>query len=327
MTETTTYKPETAGSIMSSAVPMCGELASAKEVLAVITKNPNWANVHYIYVVDKQRNLLGYIKIWQLMQAETSAVAKDLMRRVEATLKPAADQEKAIFLAIKHDIDAIPVVDDNGRLLGAVTATAIIDVMHEEHLEDALMAAGIRRGKGASIVKLATERLTLVLASRAPWLIFGAVVGLGLGLISSFFEASLEKSIALAYFIPVVAYIADSVGTQSEAIAIRALATLKLPYAKYLFREIAVGFLLGTGLGVLGLVGALLITDSARIGLVVGLALLVASTVAAALASLIPIIFKKLGKDPALGSGPLATALQDIISVLIYFFFAITLIK
>ncbi len=319
-------EPESVGTIMSVAIPVCGETAHAKDVLKAITKTPEWDSIHYVYVINRQHQLLGYVKIWQLVQATPTAAVKQFMRPVEAVVGPDDDQEKAIFLAVKHDLDAIPVVNKDHSFLGAVTATAIIDVMHDEHLEDALMAAGIRRGKGTNIVKLASERLTLVLASRAPWLFFGAIVGLGLGFIASFFEASLEKSIAIAYFIPVVAYIADSVGTQSEAIAIRALATLKLPWATYLLREIVLGFVLGILLGLLGMTGAWIITQSIQIGIVVGLSLIVASTVAAGLASLIPIIFKKLGKDPALGSGPLATAAQDVISVMIYFLFAMLIL-
>lgn len=326
MAQSTQYNPETVGSIMSTAVPICGGDALARDVLKIITKNPAWDTIHYVYVVDDQQKLLGYIKIWQLIQASDSTRAKELMRPMETTADPHADQEKAIFLAVKYDIDAVPVVDEHNRLLGAVTAPAIIDVMHNEHLEDALLSAGIRGNKRTNIVKLASERLSLVLASRAPWLIFGAVVGLGLGLISSFFESSLEKSIALAYFIPVVAYIADSVGTQSEAITVRALAVLKLSYARYLLREITLGFVLGLLLGAIGLIGATIITQQLLVGLVVGLSLVAASTIASLLASVIPIMFKRLGKDPALGSGPLATALQDLISVLIYLLFAVLLI-
>jgi magnesium transporter len=166
----------------------------------------------------------------------------------------------------------------------------------------------------------------LVVQSRAPWLIVGLFVGLGLGLISSWFEESLQKTVALAYFIPVVAYIADSVGTQSEAIAVRALATVKLDYKGYLFKELLVGVTLGVLMGLIGGLGATLIGKSLQIGLVVGLSLFVASAVASVVASLLPILFKISGKDPALGSGPLATALQDVISVIIYFAFAITLI-
>ncbi len=222
------------------------------------------------------------------------------------------------------NIIAIPVVDGQGNFLGAVTAHSIVDIMHKEHVEDALLTAGIRGG--SNVVKLAAEHTSLIVRSRAPWLIFGLLVGLGLGFISSRFEESLQRTVAIAYFIPVVAYIADSVGTQSEAIAVRALAMLKVNQFAYLFKELLVGLVLGLIVGTLGGIGAMLIASSTKIGIVVALALFVASTIAAVIAALSPIIFKRLGKDPALGSGPLATALQDVISILVYFILATALI-
>lgn len=197
--------------------------------------------------------------------------------------------------------------------------------MHEEHLEDALLASGIR-GSGSHILRLATSRYREVLKARAPWLVFGAAVGLGLGLIASMFEATLKESVAVAFFIPVVAYIADSVGTQAEAITVRALATLKIKSGTYMLRELIIGMLLGIMLGAIGLGGAWLISGSLRIGIVVGLSLFAASTIASVLASLIPIALQAMKIDPALGSGPIATALQDVISVLIYFLFALALL-
>jgi magnesium transporter len=251
---------------------------------------------------------------------EKTVHVRDLMTMPVATVRPQADQEKAVLLAIQHDITDVPVVD-KGRFYGAIVAGQIIDVMHDEHLEDALLSSGVR-ARGSNIMKLATARYETIIRSRAPWLLFGAVVGIGLGLISSFFQDTLSRNVAVAYFVPVVAYIADSVGTQSEAITVRALATLKINRARYLMRELVIGIILGFILGGIGGLGALLISGSTHIALVVGLSLSVASTLATILASLIPITFTALGKDPALGSGPLATAIQDVISVLIYFIFA-----
>ncbi len=320
------YAAETIGSVMSTSVPTVRPDATLKEILHLIMTR-GWESIHMVYVVDGNQKLLGQIDLEQPVGADVTEIAKHLMQPVRKCLHPETDQEAAVFMAVKDDVLTIPVIDRGGHLLGSITGRTIIDIMHEEHIEDALLTSGIRKSKtGGQIAKLATEHTGLVVRSRAPWLLVGLVAGLGLGLISSFFEESLKHSIALAYFIPVVAYIADSVGTQSEAIAIRALATLKLDYRKYFFKEVLVGLVLGVGLGILGGLGAVVISGSATIGLVVGLSLFVASTVAAALATLIPFIFKALGKDPALGSGPLATALQDLISVLIYFLFAIALI-
>ncbi len=294
-----------------------------KDVFKAIAEQ-SWADIQYAYVVDADKKLIGTVDLASFSKAQASRRVADLMVAPVVTLHPMADQEKAVMVAVKDDITAVPVVGDDGQFLGAVVAHELIDVMHAEHLEDALLTAGVRRGKsGLQIAKLASARISSVFTIRAPWLIVGLVAGLGLGLISSFFEKQLQETVALAYFIPVVAYIADSVGTQSEAITVRSLALLKLNPITYVFREFLVGTLLGLLVGVLGGFGAFAISQSAIIGLIVGLSLFVASAVAAAIASLIPMVFKAFGKDPALGSGPLATAIQDVISVLIYFLFAV----
>lgn len=316
------YESETVGAIMSKRVPTCHGDDTQRVVLA-LTSGKKWDSVHNIYVVERSK-LLGVIHVSELLHANKRTTARELMEPPGQTLGPNEDQENAIFYAIRDDVIAIPVVSERGRFLGAVTAHTLIDIMHQEHVEDALLTAGIH-GKASHITKLAAERTFLIVRGRAPWLIFGLLVGLGLGVISSFFEHALQANVAIAYFIPVVAYIADSVGTQSEAIAVRALATLKINYPLYLAKELLVGCMLGILVGALGGFGAMLIAHSLHIGLAVALSLLVASIIAAVLAALIPMIFKWLGKDPALGSGPLATALQDLISILVYFSFAMFL--
>jgi magnesium transporter len=325
MSQSLAYASESIGSIMSTAVPTCLRNDSLSDILRHMASK-RWDSITNVYVLDGDRKLLGFIDMTALIQSDHSVKASSLMRPIAISLHPSADQEKAVFLAVKDDVISIPVIDEHDTFLGAVTAHRIIDIMHDEHIEDAMLTSGIRRRKGVDMAKLVTERTGLIVKSRAPWLIFGAVMGLGLGLISSLFEQTLAKNVAVAYFVPVVAYIADSVGTQSEAITIRALATVKINYVSYLLRELLIGVVLGVMLGAMGAVGAALISPSANIALVVGLSLFAASTIACIMASLIPITFKALGKDPALGSGPLATALQDLISVLIYFVFAVVLL-
>ncbi|HEX6258858.1 MAG TPA: magnesium transporter [Candidatus Saccharimonadales bacterium] len=315
---------ETIKKLLTTNVPTCRKTDTLSDIIHAVASDA-WDSVHHIYVLDDSKKLLGAINLAQLEQPDHSVTAQSVMKKLTVTLEPDDDQEKAVFLAVKQDVTAIPVVDKDNTFYGAITAREIIQIMHNEHIEDALLTAGVR-GRGSSIVKLAVERTSLVVGSRAPWLFFGLIAGLGLGLISSWFETELKETVALAYFIPVVAYIADSVGTQSEAIAVRALATLKVNYINYLLKELLVGAILGVGLGIIGGLGATLISQSPQIGLVVALSLAIASTVAAVMATSIPILFKKFGKDPAIASGPLATALQDLVSVAVYFALAMLLL-
>ena len=320
----TGYAEETAGSILTKNVLTASPNQELKHIFQAIT-DESWDDIQYAYVVNDAHKLVGTVDLAKFSKTDASYSLQDLMAPPTVTISPHADQEKVVLVAVKNDMAAVPVVDKTGVFLGAVPAKKIIGVMHQEHLEDALLTSGIR-GRGSHILKLATARYEVVIGSRAPWLIFGAAIGLGLGFISSLFERTLAENVAIAYFVPVVAYIADSVGTQSEAITVRALATLKINIFRYMVRELFVGLALGALLGGLGVIGASLISKSPEIGAVVGLSLFTASATAAIMASLIPIIFKKLGKDPALGSGPFATALQDVISVLVYFAFAVALL-
>jgi magnesium transporter len=320
-----TYPNGSVGNIMSVDIPVHLPNVLCAQVIAELAKDVDWDDIHHVYLVDEHQKFLGYAPLSKAIKAPKLTL-KDIMQKAPAVLHVDADQEEAVFEAVRTDLDAIPVVDDKGRLKGVVTAASILDVMHSEHVEDVLFATGIGRKGNTNFVKLAAGRLLPVLRTRAPWLVAGSIVGISLGFVSSQFEAALEKTLALAYFIPVIAYIADSVGTQSEAITVRALATLKLNYATYLLREITIGFMLGGILGTMGAIGSWLIGGDPAVAVVVGLSLVTASTLATGLAALVPILFKIAGKDPALGSGPIATALQDILSIIVYFVFALIIL-
>jgi magnesium transporter len=305
--------------LTSTRIPTCSPEDTAGRVLERLVGTA-WESADTIYVLE-DGVLTGRVDITDLLQAAGDVPAARIMEVARTRLRLDSDRERAVFLAIKNDRDEIPVVDEGGRFIGAVTSQAIIDTMHREHLEDTLLGAGIQR-TGLQITELASSQVRFAVRSRAPWLLFGLVVGLFLSVISSQFEVTLRETVALAYFLPVVAYIADSVGTQTEAIAVRAIAVADVDYLSYLQRELLIGLIVGAMVGVLGGFGAVLVAGSSQVGLVVGLSLFVSSTVATVLASLIPIGFTILDVDPALGSGPLATALQDVISIAIYFLFA-----
>ena len=310
---------ETISSLISTSIPTCGP-NDTFDFIAQLLIEHSWSDMDYVFVLSSDQVLLGMIDMATSVRTDGSVKATSLMKPVSATMTPADKRQDALVLAVRHDLDIIPVVDNSKKFLGALISKTLIDLMHIEHLENVLLTSGIVVKKH-KMLTVTTAGLFEVIGYRLPWLILGLLAGLGLGLISSTFEKHLQENIAIAYFIPVVAYIADSVGTQSEAIAVRSLATLKVNYLFYIVREFFIGISMGIAVGVLGGFGAFIISKQLQIGVVVGLALFAASAIAAVIASTIPIIFKSIGKDPALGSGPLATALQDIISVVIYFVF------
>jgi magnesium transporter len=317
---TSSYPTESVGYRMTQNVPICQIDQPIKEVFRQLTTH-SYDSARNIYVVDNAGKLQGIVDIAKASVASDDATGADVMTHVTDTLHPKDDQEKAVFIAVRDDVVAIPVTDANGTFLGAITAHALIDIMHEEHIEDAMLVAGVRESGGGAL-QLLRARTSLIVRSRAPWLVFGLVMGMGLGLLSSYFEETLQTSIAVAYFVPVVAYVAGSVGAQSGAIAVRAIATTQIQLSRYLGRELAVGAVLGLIVASLGWLGAYVITRSADVSTVVALGVGVACIIASVVASLIPLLLHKAGKDPAPGSGPLATALMDVASILVYFLIA-----
>jgi magnesium transporter len=310
--------------LISVQVPVC-KPSDTFETITNSLLDHKWDDMSYIFVLGENGELLGIIDLAELSQTDRTVNAEKFLRPASITLRPNDSRQKAVVLAVRHGVDVVPVTDDQDKFVGAIISKTLIELMHAEHLENILLSSGVAVKKHRAL-HIATAGLLEIIGYRLPWLVFGLTAGLGLGLISRGFEEQLQNNIAIAFFIPVVAYIADSVGTQSEAIAVRSLATLKVNTFFYLIRELLVGLVMGLAIGILGGIGAYLISSQPQIGVVLGLSLFAASAVAAVLASAIPILFKTLGKDPALGSGPLATALQDIISVVIYFAFVSALL-
>lgn len=170
--------------------------------------------------------------------------------------------------------------------------------------------------------ELVSARFWDLIKIRFPWLIVGLVGGLLASLVVSRFELSIRENIALAFFIPVIAYMSDAIGTQTETIFIRAMTNLQFNIPKYIFREFIVGAVMGIFVGILAGLFAYVLSSSLVVGYVIGISLFLSMTVATGLACVTPIILKGFKQDPAVGSGPFTTAVQDVVSLTIYFFVA-----
>lgn len=182
---------------------------------------------------------------------------------------------------------------------------------------------GINPKNGHEEEDVTTESVEHLIEHRAPWLFLGLLGGFLATVIISKYEAILSADVRLAFFIPIIVYLSDAIGTQTETIYVRALGNnKKINFLKYILKESAVGF----GLGIIS--GALLGTFAAywlksfEIGLAIGLSMLINLTLAPILAVLIPNILYRRHADPALGSGPVATIIQDLISLFVYFWIA-----
>ena len=312
------------GHLMATAVPTCNSTDTAEQVINNLA-GKQWDSAAIIYVLDGAK-LIGQCRITSLFQSMDDQPVSRLMESVHIRLHSDDGPQQAIYAAIKNDQAELPVIDEDGNFVGAITGQTIIDTLHREHFEEALLTAGIR-SRGHRFVDLASVELRIAFLSRAPWLLFGLCAALAISLILRQFETTMQETIALAFFPPVIAYFADSIGTQSETIAVRTYALIEVDQFDYLQRECIIGLAIGSMLGTIGGLGALVIAESFDIGLIVGLSLFLSSTVATVIAAAIPMGFQFFDADPAFGSGPIATALQDIISILIYFMIAAALLS
>jgi len=276
------------------------------------------ASLELVLVVGADGRLSGVVPIARIFAAEAEALMSETMERQFPCVTADTDQERAASLALQHGVDALPVVDAGGRPLGVMPAQALLQVLRREHVEDLHRLAGIQRE--ASQARHAIEDPPLRrMRHRLPWLL----VGLGGSAIATAamasFEATLRESLTVAFFVPGIVYLADAIGTQSEAIAVRRLSLTRAGIVHLLAGELRTGMLLGAVLGLASLVPIWLVFGDVRLAAAVATAILFAGSMAAVLGLLLPWWIARSGRDPAFGSGPLATVIQDILSLFVYF--------
>ena len=315
------YPSSSVGRRMVVDVPIVHAKHTLAEVRAVIEKHAGWFNtINYIYVLDDARKLVGVLSIRDLFLHPAHTVAENVGKRESiVTIKPTAHQERAAYLAMKYNIKALPVVDEERHFLGELPNDAIMGILYKEMHEDALRMAGISHEGG-----LQSNVLTLSLFDSFRHRILWLVIGLGGGLLSANIIGAFEKTIAenliLAAFLPLIVYMSSAVGTQMQSYVIRDLAVdHKLPFVRYFLRNALIVTAISVVLGVLLAVATAVLHNHPQAGIAIGIAL-VGSTLSSILTGLLmPYMFSKLSLDPADISGPIATIIQDIISIVIYF--------
>ncbi|WP_426149187.1 magnesium transporter [Polaromonas sp. DSR2-3-2] len=271
-----------------------------------------------VCVVDGDGRLLGTLTASELLALPDATALGTVAARDGPTVLPGADQELMASIALHHHVAVMPVVDEAGRLVGVVGPTTLMDILRREHVEDLHRLAGITRESDHA--RQAIEEPPLRRARhRLPWL----VVGLGGSMVATFivtrFESALAVKPAIAFFVPGLVYLADAIGTQSEAVAVRGLSLSHLGLNRLIGGELRTGILIGMVLALLAFPMVWLVFDELRLAAAVTLALAAASIVASTLGLLLPWLLARFKFDPAYGSGPLATIVQDVLSLLIYF--------
>lgn len=281
-------------------------------------KISKWKTINYVYIIDDER-LVGVVSIRDVFKKKKTIKVSRVMVRDLVRVFPDQDQEEIAYLALRNNIKSMPVVAKDNVFLGVVPSDKILFILYQELGEDILMHAGIVRKDKGPMLPIDASIKTLIRA-RIPWLILGLLGGVVAAGIVESFEIALKSHLILAAFIPVMVYMADAVGTQTETLFVRSLALdSRLAVKKYFFREMKIGFIIAFVSGLFLALVTFFWKGNPILGLIVGLSLLVACFVAVFIAVLVPLILKKLKFDPALGSGPFGTIICDILSLVIYF--------
>ena len=261
--------------------------------------------------------LVGLVSLEDLLAADAAVALGDLVVAEPPAIGPATDQEHAARAMAAAGGEPLAVVDDRGRFRGLIPARRMVAVVAAEHDEDLARLggylAGTRRARGA-----AEESVGRRLWHRLPWLLLGLAGAMATAVVVAGFERELDANLLIAYFIPAVVYMADAVGTQTETVLIRALSvgvSARVMLARELVGGLIMGVLVGGAFGVFALVG----WGDGRVAVAVGIALFASCSLATMVAMLLPSLFQRLGRDPAFGSGPLATVVQDLLSIVVYF--------
>lgn len=311
--------PKSAVSKMITNIPTAHPWETILDIKNRIQKKINeLETINYIYVLDKKEKLVGVLSIKEIFRKPESLKVKDLMERKLVSAKPHTDQEKIALLALRHNLKSIPLVDKEGKFLGIVPSDAILAILHQENIEDLLRLGGIRHEANLPTQTLTASTQTLVKA-RLPWLLLGLLGGILAAQITTFFEIPLKEHFILAAFIPLIIYMADATGTQTETLFIRGLAIdRKLDIKKYLWREIKIGFFLALTCGLFLLLLSTLRYRLLYTSFVIGFSLFLTSLVAILVAIFIPWLLAKYKKDPAIGAGPFATIISDVVSLALY---------
>jgi len=312
------YPEDSAGSLMAiEFVELKKEMLVSDALVKIRQGAPGKETIYICYVTDKSRHLEGVLSLRELVIASPEQKIEEIMNREVIYVHTLDDKEDVADLIQKYDLLALPVTDNENRLVGIITVDDIVDVIEEESTEDIHKMATV----GKLDVNLLDASPFLLVRKRLPWLLVLIFINVFSGAFIAYYEATIQAVIALVFFLPLLIDSAGNAGSQSATLMIRALTVGDVELRDWfkLFRKefiisLVLGIFMGLAVSVIGI-----FRGGIDVAIVVSLTMLVIVLVGSMLGMSLPFLFSKFKIDPAVASGPLVTSIADIAGVLIYF--------
>ncbi len=314
---------ETAGRIMTTEFFALDEDTLVKDAISSLRDAAETEMIFYLYVVDDRNHLIGVCSLRQLLLSNPELPLKQFMQTDLISATTDTDQEEVARIVSRYNLLAIPVTDENNRLVGVVTIDDVVDVIKEEATEDFYKMAG------TSDEEILTKSVFKSARIRLPWLLASFFGGIVATAILSRFEGTLSSFVMLTYFLPIIMGMGGNIGNQSSTIIVRGLATGRIELSmlgRVAVKEIRIAVVLGLSYGLLlgviayslGLLQEPSLSSPLLFGLMVGIALSASMIIAGTIGSIVPMTLQKAGIDPAVAATPFVATAVDILGVLCY---------
>jgi magnesium transporter len=307
----------------TTSVPTAAPQERAGEVRERLTAQAfAWAGA--VVLLDPDERLVGLVTLERLLAADAATPVAALVDATPPAVRGGADPEAAAWAMVRGDGSGLALVDAAGRFAGLVPPARLLGVLLAAHDEDLARLGGYlastRRARSA-----AEEPVARRLWHRLPWLLLGLLGAMASATLVAAFEQQLDAHVLVAFFVPGIVYMADAVGTQTEAVLIRGL-SVGVSLRHVVRRELITGAVVGIVMGAAFFAFALTVWGDGQVAAAVGIALTASCAIATVIAMTLPWAFQRVGADPAFGSGPLATVVQDLLSIAVYLLSASVLV-
>lgn len=280
--------------LINSNVPTCLENQEVSNVKSYLdNRYSEFDNIDYVYIVNDVNILKGVLSIKEFLSAPNSEIVSDLIKKELITINKDTNMKEAVYIAFSNGFKNIPVVDKDGIFLGVVSHDDLLNIFNKEMKKNLLTFGGVFHKVGEEYTTTHSSAIHMI-KSRLPWLIIGVMGGIATASLVAHFENLLSSFIALASFIPIMVYMSDAAGTQSEALIIRAMAlnsNLNLKF--YLLREIKVACVISLASGLFAGTLALITRGNILLGAIIALSMFLSILASVFIATISPAIFKK----------------------------------